>query len=195
MRTLFAAACAAAAVSVAACAQPGAGAQTAPAAPSVTIGERLLVARQPEMAADVFEKLIASDGPDPVSLTGLGVAYHQSGRRKLAERFFRAAIDLDPNLAIARNNLGVSLYDAGDYAAALSEFERAFAITEGLDRTVATNIGIAEIAVVVHADEVEVDDAEFDVIQYGHGVFRLQERAPEEKAAPKTAPRETEAQS
>ena len=147
------------------------------------------------MAADLFERMIAERGPEPASLTGLGVANYRTGRLTQAIRLFRAAVRLDPNFAVARNNLGVALYQNGEYVAALSEFERAFAITGGLDPTVRTNVGIAEIAVASRADEVEVDDADFDVIQYGQGFFRLKERDANEKAAPKTAQPEIEAQS
>lgn len=194
MRVLAASVCAAAAFSVSSCAEPRATVVEAPA-PTVGIAERLIAANQPEMAAGVLEKIIADNGPDALTMTGLGVAYHQSGRRSLALRFFRAAIDLDPNFAMARNNLGVALYDDGDYAAALSEFERAFAITGGLDPVIRTNIGIAEIAAVVHADILAVDDADYDVIQYGQGVYRLRERDADEQAAPETASADKEAQS
>ena len=191
----------AAAIIAAGCAQPGSQAQTAPAGASSSglsagdIGVRLIAANQNEMAVDAYARQIAAEGVSAEAFTGLGVAYHRLGRPKFAIKYFRGAIDLDPNLAVARNNLGVALYAQGEITAALSEFERAFALTGGLDPAVRTNIGIAEIAIASRAEDVEVDDADFDVIQYGQGVYRLQERNPAEKAAPKTAPTETEAQS
>ena len=186
-----------AAVAVAACQQPGplsqeAGAQ-APA--SFEIGARLIRANQPEMALGAFTRLIAEKGVTAEAMIGVGVAYLRMGRREDAIRSFEQAIEVDPNIPVARNNLGVALYEDGAYAAALSEFERAYALTGGLDPVVRTNIGIAEFAMATRADEVIVDDADFDVIQYGQGVYRLEPRKPDGEAAPKTARTETEAQS
>lgn len=182
---------------VAACQQPGplSGEAGARAPASFEIGARLIRANQPEMALGAFTRLIAEKGMSPEAMVGIGVAYLRMGRRDDAIRSFEQAIEADPNVAVARNNLGVALYEDGAYAAALSEFERAFALTGGLDPVVRTNVGIAEFAMVTKGDEVIVDDADFDVIQYGQGVYRLEPRKPDGEAAPKTARTETEAQS
>lgn len=189
------------AMAVAACAPPvdfsaEAGAE-APA--SIGIGARLLAVRQSEMALDAFLRVISEQGVTADALNGVGAAYYQMGRPGDARRFFQSAVELDPNNAEARNNLGVSLYDDGEYAAALFEFEQAYALTSGQDRKVATNIGMAEVALDRGREQVSVDEAEFDVIQYGQGFYRLKKRTPERAPAPvpeapEAAP-ETEAQS
>lgn len=187
----------AAAAGLLGCAEPGllAKQQGAAAPASMDIGVRLIRANQPEMAIDAFSRVITRDGVSAEALTGLGVAYHRMGRPGQAERLFKSAVELDPNAPAARNNLGVVLYDDGAYAAAHSEFERAFALTAGRDETVRTNLGIAELTLSLHQDDAAVDEAEFDVIQYGHGVYRLEPRKPDATVAPKTTATETEAQS
>ena len=91
--------------------------------------------------------------------------------------FLRSAIDLKPNFAIAHNNLGVVLYELGDIGGAIGEFEAAYALTGGADRDIATNLGIAELSNARQTETiVENDNIAFDVIQFGHGVYRLEPR-------------------
>lgn len=178
---------------VAACAPPvDFGAEQGPEAPaSVEIGSRLLAASEAEMALDAFLRLIAEEGVSAPALNGVGAAYYRMGRPGDARRFFRSAVELDPNDAEARNNLGVTLYDEGEYEAALFEFERAFALTSGQDQKVLTNIGMTELALAGRRDHVVVDEAEFDVIQYGQGFYRLERRRPDSAPVPIATPRET----
>ncbi len=162
-----------------------------PANPSsLDIGVRLLAANQPAMALDAFNRSVTQDGISAEALTGIGVSYLRLGQRSQAKQFLKAAIEVDPNSALARNNLGVALYDEGDYVSALSEFNRAYALTDGLDASVATNVGIAELAVATEAEAgATLDVAEFDVIQYGHGVYRLE---PRQDAPPVTVAERTQ---
>ena len=169
-----------AAIVLAACQQGGTASRSAPQPPDdpVEIGKRLLAADQPEMALASFQRALATGDVSSDALVGVAVASLKLGRRKDARVFLRAAIDADPNSAVARNNLGVLLLDDGDYAGALSEFQLAFALTDGADRAIATNLAMAEHAhQVALGSQPELDAAEFDVIQYGHGVFRLEPRA------------------
>ncbi|MEL7465873.1 MAG: tetratricopeptide repeat protein [Pseudomonadota bacterium] len=162
---------------------------------TVALGARLLEANQPQMALDAFSRVLAADGVSAEALVGLGVAYHALGRLQASVEMFEAAADLDPNSAEARNNLGVAYYANGEYAAARSEFERAFALTGGTDPKIRFNLGVAEIAFTERANDAVVDEAEFDVIQYGHGVYRLEKRERGETASPEQVNSETEAQS
>lgn len=142
---------------------------------SLTLGLRLMVAGEPGLAVKAFHRALAEDGPSAEAFTGLSTALYETGRRTQALRIAKSAVDLDPNLAVARNNLGVMLFDSGELSAALTEFERAFALTGGKDKRIAENLGIAELA----ADRrYEISpkraQADFDIIQFGHGVFRLE---------------------
>ena len=87
-------------------------------------------------------------------------------------------MDIDPNFAIARNNLGVLLYELGDISGAVSEFEIAYALSDGLNRDISTNLGIAEtVAAQTDVETIVTEDnVTFDVIRFGHGVFRLTPR-------------------
>lgn len=201
--TKRAAACVAlalAAMTMTACVQPGGRDdgffdRSAAEPATISLGARLLEAKQPEMALDAFSRVVAAEGVSVEALVGLGVAYHRMGRPRDAIAMFEAAADLDPNSPEARNNLGVAYYVNGEYAAARSEFERAFALTGGGDPKVRFNLGVAEIALAERADDVVVDEAEFDVIQYGHGFYRLKQRERGPTASPEQVNSGTEAQS
>ena len=137
------------------------------------LGLRLMREGQPSQALSAFNRAL-SEEVTPEALTGVASAYHAMGRRKEAEQLLRAAIERDANFALARNNLGIILYEQGDYAAAERELRRAFAITGGADPAIATNLAFAEFAL-SQAPEPFVEDAKaFDVIQYGHGLYRLE---------------------
>lgn len=155
---------------------PGAAGPAGPTASDREIGERLLAAKQPDLALRAFNRDIAANGVSDAALLGLGVAYLRLGQRREALRFLRAAVDLAPDNAMARNNLGVLLHSEGDYAGAHAEFTRAYALTGGADPRIRDNLGMAEYALEAHGDAVLLDEAEFDVIQYGHGVYRLEPR-------------------
>ena len=164
------------------CAQPqGALAQRpgpASSVPPMELGLRLLRSNEPTLALSAFNRALSQGDVTAEALTGVGVALHRLDRRKEAVRFLRSAIDINPNFAIARNNLGVLLYETGDVTGAISEFQIAYALTNGLDRNVATNIGIAETVTAQTEVETIVTDnnVTFDVIRFGHGVFRLTPR-------------------
>lgn len=177
----------AAALMVANCAPP----QTAlaqrpgPAAdvPPITLGLRLLRSGEPSLALNAFNRALSEGELTAEALTGLGVALHQLGRSKVAARILRSAVDVKPNFAIAHNNLGVVLYELGDVSAALGELEIAYALTDGVDQTIATNLGITELAATRQPETIITEeDVAFDVIRFGHGVYRLEPRttAPED---------------
>lgn len=155
-----------------------AGESLAPLPPSMELGVRLLNAGEASLALGAFNRALSEDGLNAEALIGIGAAMHKLGRRKEALRVMKSAVDLDPNLALARNNLGVLLYEMGEISAAVFEFERAFALTGGADDRISTNLGIAEFnASMEDTDEIIANDFDFDVIQYGHGVYRLEPRA------------------
>lgn len=155
-------------------------AEAARKSPPIGVGIKLLAANQPEMALNAFHRSLRADGPTAAALTGAAVANVRIGRATNALRLLEAAVTVDPNSIVARNNLGVVLYDRGEYAASLSHLEHAYELTGGTDRSVADNLGIVQYALANSVSEKsEVDEANYEVIQYGHGVYRLQPKAPE----------------
>lgn len=155
--------------------------EPAPAPPPpvdpMVLGGRLLAQNRPDLALDAFERAIAAGGR-PEALTGAAVALLRLGRIGEARRLLEAAVARDPDLATARNALGVAHYEAGRFAAALAEFRRADELTGGADPSIAFNIGVAETALAAREGEIPVlDGFDYDVIQYGNGVYRLTPRA------------------
>ena len=153
--------------------------------PPLELGLRLLKSGEPTLALSAFNRALSAFnralGKGDVTaeaLTGVAVALHRLGRRKESVRFLKSAVDIDPNFAIARNNLGVLLYELGDISGAVSEFEIAYALSDGLNRDISTNLGIAETVTAQTDVETIVteDNVTFDVIRFGHGVFRLTPR-------------------
>ena len=146
--------------------------------PPLQLGLRLLKSGEPTLALSAFNRALGQGDVTAEALTGVAVSLHRLGRRKEAARFLKSAVDVDPNFAIAHNNLGVVLYELGDISGAVGELEIAYALTDGLNRDVATNLGIAEtITAQTEFETIVTDDnVTFDVIRFGHGVFRLAPR-------------------
>lgn len=160
-----------------ACQQPIAAAPIA-SGDQIELGIKMLRAGQPEMALDAFNRAIAEKGPTIAALTGAGAAYHQSGDFRSAEKLLRAAVRLDPNFAPARNNLGVVLFDTGRTKQARQEFERAFALSDGLQDRVSVNLGIAELTLKQDEGASAVPkEPDFDVTPIGNGLYQLSRRA------------------
>lgn len=153
-----------------------------------SIGVRLLAANQPNMALTSFNRALGEDGPTAEALTGAAIANMRIGRGGVAVRLLESAIGVDNDYAPAHNNLGVALYDEGDYIGALAAFQRAHQLTGGTDNAVATNLDMAEFVIAdTAATTPQLDEAEFDVILYGNGLYRLERRAkPRPAAAPES---------
>lgn len=139
----------------------------------MVVGVRLMREGQPTLALGAFNRALA-EKVSAEALTGAASAYHALGQRKQAEKLLRAAIKRDANFALARNNLGIMLYEDGDYAAAERELRRAFAITGGANRAISTNLAFAEFALSQVPEPTVKDAKAFDVIQFGHGLYRLE---------------------
>jgi len=76
-------------------------------------------------------------------LVNLAVAYRASGRLQDARRTLEAALQVDPRLATAHNNLGNVLSDLGERPAALRAYERAASLDGRYGEPVS---GLARIA-------------------------------------------------
>lgn len=79
-------------------------------------------------AAALHERVVAMDGGDLNALTGLGVcALHTDRTGRVAERWFRAALEVDPRLATGWYHLGLSLEFQHRFAEALRCHDAAIA--------------------------------------------------------------------
>ncbi|MBN2308192.1 MAG: tetratricopeptide repeat protein, partial [Candidatus Hydrogenedentes bacterium] len=75
-------------------------------------------------AAGAADLALSLAGADPLRHNDLGCAFGDHGLWDSAERHFSAALELDPDYAPARRNLGKLFMRRGDYAQALAQFER-----------------------------------------------------------------------
>src|SRR5690606_5593356 len=73
---------------------------------------------------EVFAEAVRVHRDSAEAVAALGYTLHRLGDEQGARRELRAALELDPDLYEARIYLGHLLYDAGDWGAALREFEQ-----------------------------------------------------------------------
>jgi tetratricopeptide (TPR) repeat protein len=81
----------------------------------IKLGEYLARAGEPQRAVDLLEE---TAGDDPDALIALGNAYQLAGRGSDAVRTFERVLALQPDHALAHENLGVARLEARDYRGA-----------------------------------------------------------------------------
>lgn len=142
---------------------------------NLEIGRRLLAAGQPETALKAFLRSASIDGLSAAAMTGAGVAAEQIGLARDARTYFRAAVELDPNSILARNNYGVALYRAGDYQGARAAFQAAFVLSGGTNAVAAQNLALVDhkIAELAQGDPVPVDLG-YAVVRTGSSVYAIE---------------------
>jgi Flp pilus assembly protein TadD len=100
------------------------------AAPTdTTPGDRLYAAGQFEQAASVYGQLLRQSPRDPKLLVRLGATEYQLGSFERAEKLFRTAVAVEPNLAAAQIGLGTSLLALDRSREAVPFLERAARLT------------------------------------------------------------------
>ena len=77
------------------------------------LGEQLLQENRPDAALGYFQKAVELDSKSTHGWFGQGMAYTNMKEYAESCQYFRTAIKLDPKLAIAHHNLGVSLHETG----------------------------------------------------------------------------------
>ena len=133
----------------------------------IKLAQYLAEAGQPAKAIALLEH---DAGDDPDALVALGNAYALAGRRAEALRTFRRLIEVDPNNALAHENLGTALLQAGDHAGAEASLRRALAIDPGLAAAhtalgvVLANTGRKAQAIDAWKRAIALDAAEFDAM-------------------------------
>lgn len=82
---------------------------------------------RPELAANEFKKAIALNDKDYFAYKGLGLAYARLGKPGDAEKVLRKCLDINPDFADARNDLGAVLATQKRMEEARKEWLAAFA--------------------------------------------------------------------
>jgi len=119
------------------------GKMTAEAAGWMAIAE--LASGHREQAAALTSALLATANPHPLALVARGRLDLEDGRPEAAERRFREAVDRDPDLAMARCDLGRALLARGRGEEARDVLEKALARSPN-DLDVRRALGLARLA-------------------------------------------------
>ncbi len=155
----------------------GAAVREAPAGQTnsyLSLGKRMLAAREPDLAMKAFLTSLRVDGIAAEAMTGAGIAAQQQGLLTSARRYFEQARELNPNSVIAHNNLGVVLYKLKEYYPARNAFRRAYALSSGKSEMAERNLNRAEATIAQMEEAAKTDPAiSHDVIRLGTSEFRL----------------------
>jgi tetratricopeptide (TPR) repeat protein len=81
-----------------------------------------LLKKEPALAAQLYDRLLASRPDSPKLWNERGIALHQDGRYNDAAESYRRGVACDPKYALGLNNLGVALYHVGNAEASVEAF-------------------------------------------------------------------------
>ena len=131
----------------------------------LTVGHRLMEAKEYELALKAYYRAAAEEGISVDTLSAIGSANLALGRLGQAEKMLRRALEADPTFVPAMNNLGVTLMEQGQYGEARVIFQRAFAQDSGQTDSIRENLKLA-----IAQSEASVYDG---VQEQQEGGFRL----------------------
>lgn len=141
------------------------------------VGNRLLEAKQYELALDAFTRAAAQKGMTPPVYAGLGAANLGLGRLGQAEGQLRKAVD-DPEAAAETwNNLGMLLVDKGEIPEAVETLRRAFALSNGENDEIRDNLRLA-LAMQSKTSYDPAAEQDLDLVRSGQNRYRLREQFP-----------------
>jgi len=107
------------------------------------VGHRLMEAGEYQLALRSYLRAAGEHGMTAETLTALGTANLRLGRLGQSEDLLRNAIEEDPELVEAWNNLGVVLMEQGEWGEARQMFRRAFALDSGETDSIRENLRLA----------------------------------------------------
>ena len=109
-------------------------------------GRAALRAGDPDLAAEWFARAGALDPENALAPALEGETLYRLGRLRQAEGPLRRAVELDPTLASAWNNLGLLLMDSGRNAEAVRALRIAFGLDSGATDAIRRNLAAAMAA-------------------------------------------------
>ena len=139
----------------------------------LSLGNRMLSAREPDLAMKAFLSSMSVDGISAEALTGAGIAAQQQGLLTTARRYFEQAGAFAPESVVAHNNLGVVLYMLKEYYPARDEFRSAFALSNGASEMAERNLNQIE-AMIASIEKIPETDPTIsqEVIRRENGEFQ-----------------------
>ena len=138
----------------------------------VEVANRLMDARQYELALDAYTRAALDQGLTAEILSGMGSANLGLGRLGQAESLLRQALDKKPDWPEAWNNLGVVLMEKGDTVEAEQIFRKAYALDNGQSDAIRNNLRLA-LAKSENTDNTIEEDQEYKLVQRGYGDYAL----------------------
>jgi len=145
----------------------------AEAVDGMIVGNRLMQAREYELALRAFYRAGAERGMTAEVLSGIGSANLKLGRLSQAETLLRQAVAEDPSYVPGWNNLGALLMEQGEYGEASRVFQKAFALDSGNSDDIRNNLSLA----LEKRDAIRYPDLsennEFDLVWQGNGSYAL----------------------
>jgi tetratricopeptide (TPR) repeat protein len=161
--------------------------QSNPASPPTvtpeTRGDVYMARKMYREAVDAYKQ---SPTLDALLWNKIAIAYHQLGDHKTAKQDYEKALKLDPNYAVARNNLGTIYHEQKSYRRAIREYKKALEL-EPTSASFYSNLGTAEFARKRYKEAIEAYQKAVkldpDVFERRNNVgILLQERTVEERA-------------
>ncbi len=107
------------------------------------LGKTYLLAGQTGLAVDSFLKAVSKNPKSIQTLNALAAAYDELHRYDLADKYYNAALDIDPHSAQTLNNLGYSHLLRGDVAEAKKYLDESKTVARG-DATINANLALAD---------------------------------------------------
>jgi len=95
---------------------------------SCAVGEQLLKENRPEVARLFFQKAVALDSNSVHGWFGQGMAFTNLEEYAESLQYFRRAVELSPELAIAHHNLARSLHEIGQADLAWQSFQKSIGL-------------------------------------------------------------------
>lgn len=138
----------------------------------LTVGHRLMAAKQYELALDSFTRAAGKQGQTGEVLMALGSANLALGRLHQAEPLLRRAVKEEPDWPEAWNNLGIVLIEMGKYPEASEVFRRAYALDNGQSDSIRDNLrlALANLEKPVYTQPLEQD---YKIIRRGTGDYLI----------------------
>jgi len=141
------------------------------------VGNRLLEAKQYELALDAYTRAAATQGMTGEIYAGVGAANLGLGRLGQAEQQLRKAITFEDAAPETWNNLGLVLMDTGQEPEAVEILRRAFALSNGESDEIRDNLRLALAMQGETVYDAELQE-ELDLVRSGNSVYRLKQQEP-----------------